>query len=65
MAKLKTFCKWKEKDLSKRIDLFVSLTEEPAYVCRKCARVANTKKALCKPKSLPAPLPNIKRLRVA
>lgn len=65
MAKFKSFCKWKEKDISKRINLLNSLTEEPTYVCKKCARVANTKKALCKPKSLPAKLPNINRLKVA
>lgn len=65
MAKLKTFCKWKEKDISKRIDLLVSLTENPTFVCKKCARVANTKKALCKAMPLPARLPNIERLKVA
>lgn len=48
MAKFKSFCKWKEKDIEKRVDLLVRLVENPCYVCKKCARVANTKKALCK-----------------
>ncbi len=65
MAKIKSLCKWKEKDIAKRMDLLVSLTEEPTYVCRKCARVSNTKKALCKAVPLPARLPSIKRLKVA
>lgn len=65
MAKYKTFCKWKEKDIAKRLDLLTELTEDPTFVCRKCARVANTKKALCKAVPLPVRLPEIKRLRVA
>ncbi|MFK7911069.1 MAG: hypothetical protein AB8F34_10795 [Akkermansiaceae bacterium] len=65
MAKIKSLCKWKEKSIAKRMDLLMSLTEEPTYVCKKCARVANTKKALCKATPLPTRLPAIKRLRVA
>ena len=64
VAKLKTFCKWKEKDIAKRMDLLVSLTTEPTYACKKCARVSNTKKALCKAVPLPIRLPNIERFRV-
>ena len=65
MAKTKSLCKWKEKDIAKRVDLLVSLTEQPTYVCKKCARVSNTKKALCKAVPLPARLPSIKRLKAA
>ncbi|MGB0992633.1 MAG: hypothetical protein ACPG32_09195 [Akkermansiaceae bacterium] len=65
MPKLKTFCKWKEKDIAKRLDLLVTLTDQPTYYCKKCARVSNTKKALCKAKPLPAALPNVKPLKVA
>ena len=54
MAKVKSFCKWSSKDIEKKIDLLASLTEEPRFVCKKCARVANIKKAVCKPIELPA-----------
>ena len=54
MGKFKTFCKWSSKDIEKRIDLLASLTESPEYVCKKCARVSNNKKAICKPVRLPA-----------
>jgi len=52
VPKLKTFCKWKEKELLKRADVFADLVNEPRFVCRKCARVANTRKVLCKPMPL-------------
>jgi len=54
MGKFRTFCKWSQKDIEKKIDLLAELTDEPSYVCKKCARVSNTKKALCKPAALPA-----------
>ena len=53
MAKVKAFCKWKDKDIARGMNLIVKLTDQPTYVCKKCARVANTKKAICKPASLP------------
>ncbi|MBK1832258.1 hypothetical protein JIN77_16085 [Verrucomicrobiaceae bacterium R5-34] len=64
MAKVKSLCKWKEKDIAKRIDLLTAITEEPKFACKKCARVANTKKALCKAVPLATRLPKIERLRV-
>jgi len=51
--KLKTFCKWSPKQIEKNFDLLTELLEDPTYVCKKCARVSNSKKALCKPVSLP------------
>jgi len=56
MAKFKTFCKWSSKDIEKRVDLLIDLVEDPKYVCRKCARVSNNKKAVCKPAKLPVRL---------
>ncbi|PQJ29725.1 hypothetical protein BSZ32_15335 [Rubritalea profundi] len=52
MAKIKTFCKWSGKDILKNMDLLSKLTSKPEYACRKCARVSNTKKSLCKPVAL-------------
>ena len=53
VAKVKTFCKWSSKDIEKKINLLAALTEEPRYACKKCARVTNNKKAVCKPIELP------------
>ena len=52
-TKLKTFCKWSPKQIQKNFDLLAELIEDPCYICSKCARSANTKKALCKPVKLP------------
>jgi len=51
--KFKTFCKWSKKDIENNFDILTSLLEQPNYVCKKCARSANNKKALCKPVKLP------------
>ncbi len=53
-TKLKTFCKWTPKQIQKNFDLVSQLLEDPRYVCKKCARASNNKKALCKPAALPA-----------
>jgi hypothetical protein len=52
-TKLKTFCKWTPKQIQKNIDLLTELLEDPCYVCKKCARSSNNKRALCKPTRLP------------
>lgn len=49
----KTLCDWSKKDLEKHADELWKLVREPAWYCRKCARVANTPKVLCKPRKLP------------
>ena len=51
--KLKTFCKWSPKQIEKHFDILIGLLEDPSHVCKKCARVSNDKKALCKPAKLP------------
>ncbi|MEO1856359.1 MAG: hypothetical protein ABGY95_03205 [Rubritalea sp.] len=52
MSKIKSFCKWSGKDILKNMELLTQLTSKPEYACRKCARVSNTKKSLCKPVGL-------------
>ncbi len=49
----KTLCDWSKKDLEKRADALAEIVREPRWYCRKCARVANTSKVLCKPRKLP------------
>lgn len=49
----KTLCDWSKKDLEKRANELAKLVRDPAWYCRKCARVANTPKVLCKPRKLP------------
>jgi hypothetical protein len=49
----KTLCDWSKKDLEKRADALLALVREPRWYCRKCARVANTARVLCKPRKLP------------
>ncbi|WP_407331846.1 hypothetical protein [Enterovibrio sp. 27052020O] len=50
----KTLCDWKSKEIEKDLAALAKLVKAPEYVCRKCARVANTKKVLCKPIDLEA-----------
>lgn len=49
----KTLCDWSKRDLEKHADKLLKLVRDPAFYCRKCARVANTSKVLCKPRKLP------------
>ena len=46
----KTICDWSKKDLEEKSDQLLAITREPTFYCRKCGRVANTKKVLCKAK---------------
>jgi hypothetical protein len=46
----KTICDFTKKELEKDPSLLFELTRDPQFYCRKCGRVANTKKALCKAK---------------
>ena len=52
---MKTLCDWSEKDIAKKLDELAALVAEPRFACRKCARVANKKGALCKAEKLPKP----------
>lgn len=49
----KTLCDWSKKDLEKHGDRLAALVRDPRWYCRKCARVANVTKVLCKPRRLP------------
>jgi len=51
----KTLCDWSKKEIDRNSDLLRELTNTPQYFCRKCARVANHSKILCKPRKLPLP----------
>ena len=50
--KAKRLCKWKEDDIVKKFDKFVSIVKNPAFACKKCGRVADKKKWLHKPTEL-------------
>ena len=47
----KTICDWSRKDLEKNASKLWRITRDPIFFCRKCGRVANTKKVLCKAKN--------------
>lgn len=49
----KTLCDWSKSDLKKHPDKLFELVRDPRFFCKRCARVANTSKVLCKPKKLP------------
>jgi hypothetical protein len=49
----KTLCDWSKRDLRKDAAKLLVLVTQPRLYCRRCARVANTPKVLCKPCKLP------------
>ncbi|MFD2179193.1 hypothetical protein [Veronia pacifica] len=48
----KTLCKWRNAQIESELKVLKKLVKKPDVVCSKCARVANTKKVLCKPMSM-------------
>jgi len=52
-AMTKPLCELK-KSLKGDLHAYMKLVRVPTHVCRKCGRVANCKKLLCKPLKLPA-----------
>ena len=45
----KTLCDWTKSDIKEHAEELLRITREPKFFCRKCARVSNQPKALCKP----------------
>jgi hypothetical protein len=46
---MKTLCDLDKKEIEKNLSLMMKMVDRPAYICKKCARAANTKDLLCKP----------------
>ncbi len=44
-----TLCDWSKSEIKERRRELFQLTVDPKFFCRKCARVANSHKILCKP----------------
>jgi len=44
----KTICDWSKKDLERDSAILFEITRDADFYCRKCGRVANLKKVLCK-----------------
>ncbi len=49
MKKGKTFCDLSKDYIARNINEITLLVNNPKYICRKCARVANEPTHLCKP----------------
>ena len=49
MSKNKTMCDWNKEDIEKDLKLLSRMADNPKYICKKCARVANSSEHLCKP----------------
>jgi hypothetical protein len=45
----KKLCKWKEDHLTEKLDDFMDIIRQPKFLCKKCGRVADSKKWLHKP----------------
>jgi len=48
----KHLCKWKKAEFDDRFEALKSIVAQPRYACRRCGRVARSKKWLCKPDRL-------------
>lgn len=48
----KKLCDWGSSSIDKKRDKLVKIIGDPEYVCKKCARVAEEKRHLCKPDAL-------------
>ncbi|GAB4169719.1 MAG: hypothetical protein Fur0032_08350 [Terrimicrobiaceae bacterium] len=53
----KTLCDWKKKDIEDKASFLRAIVNSPTHFCRRCARVANTPKVLCKARKFPAAPP--------
>lgn len=50
--KPKMLCRLKRDEIEDHLDELTDLVSPARHICRKCARVANKKKLLCKPVKL-------------
>jgi len=50
MSDQKTLCEWEKKEIEKKPAQLVKIISNAKYLCKKCARSANDKNVLCKPK---------------
>ena len=48
----KTLCEWKREKIEEDMDELKALVRDARFICRKCGRVSNDEKALCKPEKL-------------
>ena len=46
---MKNLCKLDSKEIENNLKEISKLVEKPKYICKRCARVSNDKKFLCKP----------------
>jgi len=51
-VKAKSLCKFSKDDIEKHFDKLAEVTYKSSFLCTKCARSANSKKWLCKPKEI-------------
>ena len=49
---MKTLCDLDKKELEKRLPEIMRMVDRPRYICRKCARAANDKDRLCRPRKI-------------
>lgn len=48
----KELCKIQDELIRRDLEAYMDLVNKPKHVCKKCGRVANKKKLLCKPTKL-------------
>jgi hypothetical protein len=51
---MKSLCDLGKKEIEKRLAEIMRLVDQPRYICSKCARAANDKAMLCKPRKIRA-----------
>lgn len=52
MLEQKTLCEWDKKEIEKKSVELIKVISNAKYFCKKCARSANDKDVLCKPKKI-------------
>ncbi|NLE00497.1 MAG: hypothetical protein GX640_11545 [Fibrobacter sp.] len=50
--KLENLCKYKKEKLKEHFEEVKELVKDARFICKKCGRVSNDKKYLCKPEEL-------------